>query len=163
MRWGNYTAITQSSDTPANSGIRFVSSEVPSGITAYPNSVPSNNTLPASFYLSSKPAWWPSAKPWPSIGPDVTSGNLLMCTSGTYKGGFVLSSGSCTSGSGSNAYNGHAYTIPAADCYISTMGGNPIGTSGLLTFNASTCYTVTSGAVGITGNVTFSGKASITN
>jgi hypothetical protein len=31
------------------------------------------HTLPASFYLSTKPAWWDSS-PWPGIGPDVTGG-----------------------------------------------------------------------------------------
>lgn len=35
MFWGNVTNITQGSDTPANSGIRFVSSEVPSTLPAY--------------------------------------------------------------------------------------------------------------------------------
>jgi hypothetical protein len=29
-------------------------------------------TLPASLYLTAKPAWWPSASPWPWAGSDLT-------------------------------------------------------------------------------------------
>ena len=115
MRWGNYTVITQSTDTPASSGIRFVASEVPSGIQNYSNPVPATTALPASFYLSAQPSWWPATKPWPAIGPDVTGGNLA-------------------------GYAGHAYTIPAADCYANVMGGAGNGTGSVLSFNATTCY-----------------------
>jgi hypothetical protein len=31
----------------------------------------SDHALPASLYLSAKPAWWPSGIPWPPIGPDI--------------------------------------------------------------------------------------------
>ncbi len=61
LRWGNVSTITQSTDTPANSGIRFVSSEVPTSSvmpsSTYPNaaylqnSVPSSTSLPCSFFL----------------------------------------------------------------------------------------------------------------
>ena len=117
MRWGNYTVIPQSTDTPANSGIRFVPSEVPSGIVNYSNAVPSSTTLPASFYLNAQPAWWPPSKPWPPVGPDVSGGNLA-------------------------GYAGHAYSIPAADCYANVMAGPANGTGPVLSFNASTCYSV---------------------
>jgi hypothetical protein len=30
-----------------------------------------DHTLPASFYLHGKPAWWPAASPWPWVGPDL--------------------------------------------------------------------------------------------
>src|SRR5207247_8346688 len=66
MRWGNYDTVTGTA--------RFVSSEVPSGLSAYANPVPSSTTLPASFYLSAKPAFFGSV-PWPAIGPDVTGGS----------------------------------------------------------------------------------------
>jgi hypothetical protein len=89
MRWGNY-------DTK-NGAARFVGSEVPTGLSDYPNAVPANNTLPPSFYLSSKPSWWPSGKPWPLIGPDVTGGNI-------------------------SGFAGHAYTTPAHDCFTSISG-----------------------------------------
>lgn len=101
MRWGNVTIITQGTDTPANSGVRFVSSEVPSSLSApnvaYSNSVPGNNNLPPSFFMSTTAhpsggtglSWWRVCKTWssfpssctstqtqpfPAIGPDVTGG-----------------------------------------------------------------------------------------
>jgi hypothetical protein len=61
LRWGNVSNVTQSTDTPTNSGIRFVSSEVPTSTvmpsstypnaTAYQLSVPGNTNLPCSFFL----------------------------------------------------------------------------------------------------------------
>src|SRR5207245_7630948 len=72
-------------------------------------------TLPASLYLASRPNWWPAAKPWPSIGPDVTGGNITNMA-------------------------GHAYTNPAADCYLTVMGGPTNGSGGPLRFNATECY-----------------------
>ena len=104
MRWGNY-------DTATNSA-HWDSSEVPSGISLYANPVPSSQTLPASFYLSSKPGWWGTPwgnPPWPGIGPDVTGG----------------------SGPG-----GHSYDIPAKLCYENTSKGS----NGILNFNADSCY-----------------------
>lgn len=107
MRWGNY-------DTATNS-VHWSASEVPSGISQYANAVPTSQSLPASFYLNSKPSWWPSGKPWPAIGPDVTGGNIP-------------------------GVGGHAYTIPAEDCYTNVMKGPAAGTGGALSFNASACY-----------------------
>lgn len=71
-------------------------------------------SLPASFYLSSKPSWW-GAMPFPAIGPDVAGG----------------------SGPG-----GHAYINPAESCYLNVMGGasGGGGAGSPLTFNAGTCY-----------------------
>jgi hypothetical protein len=57
LRWGNVSTVQQASDTPANSGIRFVSSEVPTSLATWPNAVPyqnnvpANNNLPCSFFL----------------------------------------------------------------------------------------------------------------
>jgi hypothetical protein len=117
MRWGNYDTV--------NNAVRFVNSEVPSSFSdttgspsAYVNPVPSNQSLPASFYLSVQPSWWPSGKPWPPIGPDVSGGNIP-------------------------GVGGHANTIPAQDCYTSTMGGPADGTGSVLSFNASACYSST--------------------
>ncbi len=89
MRWGNYDTV--------NAAVRFVSSEVPSGIPDHANAVPVSQALPSSFYLGTKPSWWPAAKPWPAIGPDVTSGNI-------------------------SGVGGHANTIPAQDCFASVSG-----------------------------------------
>jgi hypothetical protein len=79
LRWGNYDVVTGAA--------RWNSSEIPAG-----NSVPSSQSLPASFFLTSKPAWWGNV-PWPPIGPDV---------------------------SGGNDPTGHAYNIPATICFNNT-------------------------------------------
>jgi hypothetical protein len=109
MRWGNYDVV--------NNTTRFENAEVPSGIANFANPVPSSQTLPASLYLAAKPSWWPSAKAWPPIGPDVTGGNIPNV-------------------------GGHAYTIPAQDCY-GTMGGAADGAGSVLSFNAANCYGTT--------------------
>lgn len=108
LRWGNYDVV--------NAASRFVSSEVPTGITSYGNALPASQSLPPSFYLKSKPSWWPTTKPWPPIGPDVTGGNIA-------------------------GLNGHAYTNPAEDCYSNVMGGPADGSGNALSFNAGGCYT----------------------
>jgi hypothetical protein len=111
MRWGNYDTVTATS--------RFVASEVPTSLAGaqapFSNPVPANNALPSTFYLPAKPAWWPSTKAWPAIGPDVTGGNAP-------------------------GVGGHVYTIPAQDCFLNTMGGASNGAGGPYTFNANTCY-----------------------
>lgn len=104
MRWGNYDVVTGAA--------RWDSSEVPSGLSQYANPVPSTHNLPASFFLSSKPAWWGTPwgnPPWPAIGPDVTGGP----------------------GPG-----GHSYDIPAKLCYENTSKDS----NGILNFNATSCY-----------------------
>jgi hypothetical protein len=62
LRWGNYDYF--------NKATRFVASEIPAGVP-----VPTDQTIPNSYYYSSKPAWWPAGIAWPPIGPDVTGGN----------------------------------------------------------------------------------------
>jgi len=97
-----------------NKASRFVSGEVPSGLSdGYANPVPSTQTLPPSFWMATQPSWWKIA--WPAIGPDVTGGNVP-------------------------GVGGHAYLIPAASCYLTTMGGPPDGSGSVLTFNANGCY-----------------------
>ena len=122
MLWGNADPVTGFASP------RFNCSEVPtfpaSGTATasmylvqlpYLNPCPQTHTLPASFYHSSKPSWWPSAKPWPIIGPDVTGGNV-------------------------SGVNGLVYTNPAEDCYLG-LGGSSDGTGGQLTgFNDMNCY-----------------------
>ena len=112
MRWGNWDAVTSTNDNGTNdsTGTRFVSSEVPSGITNYPNSVPASQVLPSSFYLASKPGWFGSVT-YPPIGPDVSNGNITNAVHG-----------------------GHANKIPARVCYEATSQ-----TGGYLNFNASDC------------------------
>jgi len=86
FRWGNYDVATGT--------VRWNASEVPTAATPYVNGnpVPASQSLPASFYLSSKPSWW-GTTPWPAIGPEVTGGT----------------------GPG-----GHSYAIPAQTCYNNT-------------------------------------------
>lgn len=72
-------------------------------------------TLPPSFYLVAKPAWW-GTLPWPAIGPDVSGG--------TGPGGH-------TSLTASN---------PAQRCYLSVMGGADGAAGSPLAFNAADCY-----------------------
>jgi hypothetical protein len=106
MRWGNYDV--------KNAATRFVSGEVPSGLSdGYANAVPGSTTLPASFFTT-KPSWWGSSA-WPVIGPDVTTGTVPGVAS-------------------------HVALNPAAICYFSTMSGPQDGSGSVLTFNPSACY-----------------------
>ncbi len=128
MRWGNWDSVTNairwcgnSSDT-GWSATCSSTTEIPSGITNFSTPLPTlgdtgagQSALPASFYYSSTPVWWPSGKAWPPIGPDVSGGNISNMA-------------------------GHAYTNPAADCYLNVMGGATDGLGNPLTFNANTCY-----------------------
>jgi hypothetical protein len=125
MRWGNYTACTA---TASCNAVRFVSSEVPSGLSLYANAVPASQSLPPSFFLALKPSWWSASIPWPAVGPDVSSGNVANVA-------------------------GHVYLNPAANCYLNVMGGTITGSSGALTFNAKNCYSLggPTVAAGLTG------------
>jgi hypothetical protein len=107
LRWGNYDVVSDSG--------RWEASEVPSAIAKYANPVPANRTLPASFFLSAKPAWWPAGIAWPPIGPDVTGGVLAGLA-------------------------GHAHQIPACNCYANVMKGPADGSGSVLGFNAFACY-----------------------
>jgi hypothetical protein len=141
--WGNADAVTGFGSP------RFNCSEVGEG-TAYDaqpvfyqaslyNPCPISNSLPASFFYTSTPSWWPSGKPWPLIGPDVTGGNLLQCSGGSYPLAVVTSSSQCTGGTSSSYAGGHANSNPAMDCFFS-LGGVPNGTGGPLSFNRASCY-----------------------
>jgi hypothetical protein len=117
-RWGNCDAVN------GFGNCQFNSSEVPSTISPYAQSVPSSHTLPNSFYLpnggSSAPPFWntPAGAPqWPAIGPDVTGGNMPNT-------------------------GGRVSMTPAAYCYLDVMGGQTNGSSGALSFDANNCYYV---------------------
>ncbi len=123
MRWGNWDQFTSTNDTGTSdqTGVRWNSSEVPSGIANFSNSVPANHNLPASFYLTSKPSWFGNV-PFPAIGPDVSSGNAPN-TAITPTGG-------------------HANKIPSRVCFESL--NNDSGYTGSIppikNFNAAACY-----------------------
>lgn len=105
MRWGNYDVVN---------GTRFVSAEVPSGLSDYPNAVPASQSLPASLFLSAKPAFFTNtAVTWPPIGPDVTGGDIPNV-------------------------GGHAYRIPAKKCALDVMS-TAIGDTVAKTFSTSAC------------------------
>jgi hypothetical protein len=80
------------------------------GTTSWASGI--TQSLPSSFYLSGKPAWWGSL-PFPATGPDVSGG----------------------SGPG-----GHSHGNPAETCYLNVMKGSDGGAGGPFPFNASTCY-----------------------
>lgn len=103
MRWGNWDSV--------NNATRFVSGEVPTGITNYSNTVPASQSLPSSFYLNSKPSWFGSV-PWPPIGPDVNGGNVPTAPT-----------------------DGHAWKLPARNCFEAMAPGSSVGS-----FNAAICY-----------------------
>jgi hypothetical protein len=120
LRWGNVSTVTQSSDTPANSGVRFVSSEVASSLSgallSFSNSVPSTDNLPCSFFLAGYASttctalpsggtglsWWKVCTSW-STFPTSCSATQTQPFPPI---GPDVSSGPYV--------NGHAYDIPAA-------------------------------------------------
>ena len=143
MLWGNYNVV---------SGTLWNTGEVPSGISVYPNAVPTGNctsisTCPASFYLAAQPSWWPNTIPFPAIGPEVAGGNVgqiagTLNVSGSYNGMPALV-GTTWNGSMTNtAWAGHVNAIPAMSCYFNHMAGsNPSGIhTAPLPFDASVCY-----------------------
>jgi hypothetical protein len=109
-RWGNYDTV--------NNAVRWVASEVPSSLSLYANSVPASQTLPASLYMTSQPAWWttPFGTPsWPAIGPDVSGGNVPNV-------------------------GGHTNKIPAQLCSDSLSADPAFAAGSVKLFNADACY-----------------------
>jgi hypothetical protein len=117
FRWGNWDVVTSTNDNGTNdqTGIRFVSGEVPSGLALFAQSVPSDHTLPPSLYLSGTPSYFTfSSTPFPPVGPDVSNGD-------------IANSG------------GHAYRNPARKC-AESLGITYGDTTPKTTFNAGNCY-----------------------
>ena len=146
MRWGNYDVV--------NNAARWDATEASPGSVPYINANFSSSyfsalshSLPASLYYSSTPSWWPSGKNWPPIGPDVTSGNIGVCT-GTYAGAQATTSSQCSGGTLTSAWASHATSIPAQDCFLNTMGGRPDGSGGALSFDAAACYSTSTSSGG---------------
>jgi hypothetical protein len=106
LRWGNYDTV--------NAANRFVTAEVPAGISQFANPVPGSQSLPGSFYLGGKPAWFGSVT-WPAAGPDVSGGDVT-------------------------GYAGHAFKNPARLCYETTAVDSAYGSASVRLFNAAKCY-----------------------
>jgi hypothetical protein len=146
--WGNYDTVSGAARWCGNSSDASWSStcgsasEVPASLSAYANPVPASKTLPQSFVYSSKPAWWPSGKAWPPIGPDVTGGNVGQCSGGASDSSEATAASQCSGGS--FAALGVVNSIPAMDCYLNVMHGPANGTGNALSFDASACYSSTS-------------------
>jgi hypothetical protein len=163
MNWGNYDVKTgavrfcTANATPISACTGDERADAFGDTTATPSTYAGlaspSTTLPASFYLASKPSFFGSIA-YPPIGPDVTSGNLLLCTSGTYNGSYVTANSQCGSGTSSAAYAGLANEIPAMACYLNTMGGPPDGSGSVLSFNANSCYAVATNGPNATGTWT---------
>ncbi len=155
LPWGNYDSKTaavrwcgNSSDTGWGTTCGSTS-EVPLSASTYPNSVPAlgdttagQGALPASFVFTLRPSWWSALIPFPAIGSDVTSGNVIQCggslnVSGNYNGVPALATSAKCPGGGTG-WAGHVNATPAMTCYLSTMGGPPDGSGSALLFNAGT-------------------------
>ena len=148
MRWGNYDTVNGSvqwNSTEASPiGVPFLNANF---TLSYFSAL--TQTLPNSFYYSGTPTWWPASKPWPPVGPDVSSGNLGVCSGGTYSGAQATSASQCSGGGTlSSGWGAHVNSIPAQDCYLNTMHGPPDGTGSELSFDASQCYSSTGAASG---------------
>jgi hypothetical protein len=132
MYWGNWDSVTNATRWNAN--------EVPSSLSSYANPVPASQNLPDSFIYSAKPSWWPSSKPWPSVGPDITGGNVGQCKGGTYDSSQATSSSQCSGGTFTPVAGGMVISNPAMDCYLSVMHGSTNGTGSALAFDSTLCY-----------------------
>jgi hypothetical protein len=120
LRWGNWDTksnATRWCGQSGNTGWATTCSgttEVPSGIANFPNTIPAMETLPNSLYLSAKPSWFQSIT-WPPVGPDVTGGAIA-------------------------GYANHAHKIPARVCYESMSDDSAYTTGTVKSFNRTTCY-----------------------
>jgi hypothetical protein len=159
MLWGNYDTV--------NNSVQWNASEVPSSDPNFPNPVPSGQFIPTSFYNGAYTAqascgtglaFWKNpttatCPPYPSIGPDVSSGDIGMCTNGTYKWSRALNSAQCGGGGFSAFENGgFGNSNPAMRCYLNQMSGPPDGTGAFLSFNRTSCYANDSSSAGAPPN-----------
>ncbi len=136
LRWGNYDVVNNSS--------QFNPSEVPTALASYSNPVPSTACTasvpcPNSLFYSLKPAWFGAAA-WPIAGPDVSNGNLGVCSGGSYAGMAATSASQCSGGTLAAAWGSHANANPAMNCYLTVMNGPVDGTGAVLSFSAAACY-----------------------
>lgn len=159
MRWGNWdvvsNAVRWNSTEAAPAAVTYVNANF---TASYFNTLA--QTLPSSLYYATKPSWWPSGKAWPTIGPDISTGNVGVCTGGTYAGAQAISSSQCIGGTLSTAWASHIISIPAQDCFLNVMGGHPDGSGSVLAFDAASCAVAPlTTKYSVSGSVKFSGKS----
>jgi hypothetical protein len=163
MLWGNWDSVTNAvrfctaNATPITACVGDERADIfgdKTGVlSAYIGLVNPSTTLPNSFFLTATTAsscgtglsWWKNPTlgtcvPLPPTGPDVTNGNMGICSGGTYANSYATSSSQCGGGTLVEAFGGHANANPAMTCYLSVMGGPPDGTGGVLPFNRASCY-----------------------
>jgi hypothetical protein len=165
MRWGNYDVVTGAvrwcgnSSDPGWSTICNSTSEVPTTGVAYinGNSVPSSQTLPISFYLSSQPSFWTTpwgTPPWPATGPDVSGGSgpggyanpnpAQLCATNTsydsnYQTTYTVTGASWSSGTATLTIG--ANTLLGRDS-VTVSGVSPSGYNGNFQLTGETSTTV---------------------
>jgi hypothetical protein len=151
--WGNYDIITGAvrwCGNSSNTGWVATcgsSSEIPTGASTYPNALPTlgdtvagQGALPTSFAFYTKPAYF-GTTPWPPMGPDVSSGNVGICsgtlnTVGQMAGLPALTSSDCPGTSlTASAWAGHVNAIPAMQCALNNMNMPADGSGPVLPFD----------------------------
>jgi Right handed beta helix region len=146
LRWGNWDVVNNAALFCTGAGTPIgACPEDDRAATApvYPGLSNPSTTIPASFYLRGKPAWFGSV-PWPAIGPDVSGGNVGQCGgtigSSALAGLPATSSSQCAGSLITTAWRGHVNANPAMNCFLNVMGGPRDGSGGSLAFDASACY-----------------------
>jgi hypothetical protein len=148
FRYGNCDVVSSPS-------CQYNTAEVPVNDLNFPISAPTTRAFPASFYdgvtsfhssCGTGLSFWKNpitgtCPQYPPIGPDVSEGDIGMCTSGTYNWSRVLDSAQCAGGNFNPSVNGgYANSNPAMRCYLNQMSGAPNGTGSMLSFSRATCY-----------------------
>lgn len=139
MAWGVYDTV--------NAAVQFNSAEIPTTAAVYPQPLPTVGNVgggqaafPVSFAFYTKPSYFGSIA-WPPIGPDVSSGNVGICTGtlntvGQMAGLPALTSSQCPGTSlTASAWGGHANAIPAVACALNNMGMPADGSGPVLPFD----------------------------
>ncbi|MGH9397737.1 MAG: hypothetical protein ACRD18_12910, partial [Terriglobia bacterium] len=189
LRWGNYDVVTGAvrwcgnSADPGWSTTCSSMSEIPTtGVTFISgNAVPSNTALPASFYLSSQPAFWATSfgtPPWPAIGPGVSGGTApdgvagysysipsQLCAANTpvdpaYQQTFTVTAASWSAGTvtltiGSNAL--------ASSNTVTVSGISPAAYNGIFAVTGETATTITYALASNPGTYTSGGTVAYPN
>lgn len=165
LRWGNYDVFT-AAQTPASNGIRWCGSttgseagcactpnssptwlsscsEIPGTFSfLHANSVPASHTLPPSFYLTAKPAWFVTpwgTPPWPPIGSDVTGGDNIFTN--------------CKALLCGDDNSGHSYQLPAQLAYLNSPIDMSLADQGTVVTSATWTFVSPTGYITLNGTI----------